>query len=356
MEFGNWFYESWDDIFKILTFIGSAVLVLSPIYIFEKYYLSENLPKKIASESESDIYIKNAKKQFSEIFEEHSFHAKYNSNVSPLFYKPEELEKELIISKNELENRWNNNILIEDTPDGNVVMYYDVYKQTFSYTCDKQLSFKMITAVAIKYILEFRCIDFFVDMTILPPDYKSPITIAMEEYDKRELEKKREKRRKMGIDFEGAPFIKKKSTIIEETSDKNSRTTSDVVYKNAFQYKGRLSTIAFLQKQVEKDHDNEFGTPVDLSTIDETSSDKTVKYNLNAVQIEKEEEEKEKEEEEEKEEEKEEEEGEEEIHYSQGNQTTKKTKLQKFSSLFTQSVPDTYVEFKRQRELEKKHS
>ena len=161
MGFGNCFYELWDNIFKMLTFFGSALLVLSPIYVFEKYYLSAKspsfLPKKIASESESesDIYIKNAKKQFLEIFEEHSFHAKYNSNVSPLFYKPEELEKELIISKNKLENRWNNNILIEDTPDGNVVMYYDVYKQTFVYTCDKQLSFKMITAVAIKYISNF---------------------------------------------------------------------------------------------------------------------------------------------------------------------------------------------------------
>tara|TARA_B110000503_G_scaffold142111_1_gene237854 strand:+ start:2221 stop:3243 length:1023 start_codon:yes stop_codon:yes gene_type:complete len=340
MEFGNWLYESWDDIFKILTYFASAFLVLSPIYVFEKHYLSAKsppfLPKKIASEyfseSESDIYIKNAKKQFLEIFEEHSFHAKYNSNVSPLFYKPEELEKELIISKNELETRWNNNILIEDTPDGNVVMYYDVYKQTFAYTCDKQLSFKMITAVAIKYILEFRCIDFFVDITILPPDYKSPMTIATEEYDKRELEKKREKRRKMGIDFEGAPFIKKKSTIIEKTSDKH-RSTTELVYKNAFQYKGRLSTISFLQKQVEKNHDNLFGTPVDLSTIDdETSSDDIVKYNLNAVQIEEEEE------------------------ADQGNKTTKKTKLQKFSSLFTQSVPDTYVEFKRQREIKKKLS
>jgi hypothetical protein len=339
MEFGNWFYESWDDIFKILTYFASAFLILSPIYVFEKHYLSAKsppfLPKKIASESESDIYIKNAKKQFLEIFEEHSFHAKYNSNVSPLFYKPEELEKELIISKNELETRWNNNMLIEDTPDGNVVMYYDVYKQTFVYTCDKQLSFKMITAVAIKYVLEFRCIDFFVDMTILPPDYKSPITIATEEYDKRELEKKREKRRKMGIDFEGAPFIKKKSTIIEKkstiiekTSDKH-RTTTELVYKNAFQYKGRLSTISFLQKQVEKNHDNLFGTPVDLSTIDDETS------SLNAVQIEEEEEEEEEE-------------------ADQRIKTTKKTKLQKFSSLFTQSVPDTYVEFKRQREIEKK--
>ena len=97
------------------------------------------------------------------------------------------------------------------------------------------------------------------------------------------------------------------------------------MYKNAFQYKGRLSTISFLQKQVEKNHDNLFGTPVDLSTIDDETS------SLNAVQIEEKEEE-----------------------ADQRIKTTKKTKLQKFSSLFTQSVPDTYVEFKRQREIEKK--
>ena len=99
------YYEAWDDISKILTFMAQLFVLLYPIYFVDKYYFSEeSQPQKI--ESESDIYINDAKKEFSEIFEKPSFHARYNSKVSSLFYKPEELEKELLNDGNEIEKRW----------------------------------------------------------------------------------------------------------------------------------------------------------------------------------------------------------------------------------------------------------
>ena len=347
------YYEAWDDITKILTFMAQLFVLLYPIYFVDKYYFSEeSQPQKI--ESESDIYINNAKKEFSEIFEKHSFHATYNSNVSSLFYKPEELENELLIDGNEIEKRWKTNILIEDTPDGNIVMYYDAYKQAFAYTCDKQLSFKIITAVAMKYVIEFRCIDFFVDTTILPADYKSPLTIAAEEHEKRELQKKKEKKEKMGINFEGAPFIKQKRKIFEnvakkEKSEKN-RTTQELVYKNTFQYKGRLCTVPFLQDYVDKIEKSEYGIPVNLSDIEDNeksneSSPNTVQQILEKKDVFTVSEKEEKEEE--------------------SQETSLWTPIIKpepirppnthiLNSLFSQSVPDTYAEFKRQRDLEKK--
>ena len=361
MELSRFFYyESWDDITKMLTFMAQLFVLLYPIYFVDKYYFSEesppSSPKKI--ESESDIYINNAKKVFFDIFEKPSFHATYNSNVSSLFYKPEELENELLIDGNEIEKRWKTNILIEDTPDGNIVMYYDAYKQAFAYTCDKQLSFKIITAVAIKYVIEFRCIDFFVDTTILPADYKSPLTIAAEEHEKRELQKKKEKKEKMGINFEGAPFIKQKRKIFENVAKKEKkekdRTTQELVYKNTFQYKGRLCTVPFLQDYVDKIEKSEYGIPVNLSDIEDNAKSNESSPNTVQQMLEK------------KDvftvSEKEEVEVEVEVESQETSLWTpiikpepiKPANTYGFKSLFSQSVPDTYAEFKRQRDLEKK--
>ena len=54
------YYEAWDDITKILTFMAQLFVLLYPIYFVDKYYFSEeSQPQKI--ESESDIYINNAR-------------------------------------------------------------------------------------------------------------------------------------------------------------------------------------------------------------------------------------------------------------------------------------------------------
>jgi hypothetical protein len=47
------------------------------------------------------------------------------------------------------------NILIDRTPYGNVIMHYDVFKNGFAYYSDINLSYKIINAVAMKYVLTF---------------------------------------------------------------------------------------------------------------------------------------------------------------------------------------------------------
>lgn len=48
-------------------------------------------------------------------------------------------------------------VLLETTPFGNVLMYYDAEKESFLYYSDKTLSYPVVNAVGKKYVLTFRC-------------------------------------------------------------------------------------------------------------------------------------------------------------------------------------------------------
>lgn len=56
-----------------------------------------------------------------------------------------------------------NNILIETTPFGNVIMYYDHVKTSFVYYCDKTLSYPVVNTVGRKYVLRFCCEKLYLD-------------------------------------------------------------------------------------------------------------------------------------------------------------------------------------------------
>jgi hypothetical protein len=81
---------------------------------------------------------------------------------------PEALAEELQHKDNPWEASWRRRVLMEPTPRGNVYMHYDVYKQGFAYYCDQSvMPYEVLNAVAMKYVLTYRCRDFFVDESVL---------------------------------------------------------------------------------------------------------------------------------------------------------------------------------------------
>jgi hypothetical protein len=79
------------------------------------------------------------------------------------------LSEELKNPDNEYEKMWKKRILIENTPRGNVFMFYDLYKRAFSYYCDQAvMPYDIINAVAMKYVTIYGCRDFFIDSGIIP--------------------------------------------------------------------------------------------------------------------------------------------------------------------------------------------
>lgn len=102
--------------------------------------------------------------------------ASFDENIDTLFYNKNEYTAHMMETKNELEPQWRRRMLIEKTPRGNIIMYYDAYKLAFAFYCDqKVVSYDVLNAVAMKYVIHFRCRHFFLDEFIVPKENLSPL-------------------------------------------------------------------------------------------------------------------------------------------------------------------------------------
>lgn len=124
--------------------------------------------------SPKNVYIERNKSRFLLTFQkktnDQEICADWNSTIEPVIHDAERLKDILADANNALEKKWRSRVLMENTPRGNVIMYYDIYKRGFSYYCDNAvMPYDIINAVAMKYVMTFRCRDFFVDSNVLPP-------------------------------------------------------------------------------------------------------------------------------------------------------------------------------------------
>jgi hypothetical protein len=116
-----------------------------------------------------DEYVEKLRARFLATFDSDSEAVGWNENISAIFFSNDALAKTLEDPDNEVEKKWRRSILIESTPRGNVFMFYDVYKQAFSYYSDQTvMPYEIMNAVAMKYVMTFRCRDFFVDSLVIP--------------------------------------------------------------------------------------------------------------------------------------------------------------------------------------------
>lgn len=142
-------------IFSIFPLICCSVFVYNKFIIFYKTKIHK---KNIYPEYE---YFKSNQKK---IIYSSNNKEKYNSNIENIFYNKEEYFGVINKKDNEIEKIWRTRILIESTPRGNIIMFYDPYKLGFSYYSDTNgIPYSILNAVAMKYIYIFRCLDFFVD-------------------------------------------------------------------------------------------------------------------------------------------------------------------------------------------------
>jgi hypothetical protein len=186
---------------------------------------------------------------------------KYNASIEAVFYSLNLFSKIIQDESNVVESHWKSNLLFKNTPRGNVVMHYDVYKQGFAYYSDQQhIPYAILNAVAMEYVTSFRCRDFFMDEYIIPIDVPSQLVTLQQMEEKLEKEKKRESA--SAIDrsmLNDAPFAKFKSykTADEGTTASVSGSgsgSSSVKEKkqNRFIYLGRMNNFSFIQKSSPK--------------------------------------------------------------------------------------------------------
>jgi hypothetical protein len=92
-----------------------------------------------------------------------------NSNIDPVLYDFDKRKEIFVSPDNEYEKQWKSRILIENTPRGNVMMYFNPYLLSYHYYSDEQIiPYKILEQVATKYVVMFRCKDFFIDVEKRP--------------------------------------------------------------------------------------------------------------------------------------------------------------------------------------------
>jgi hypothetical protein len=190
--------------------------------------------------------------------------SKYSENIENFFYNKQEFSSMLVDEKNIVEKLWKTRILYESTPRGNIAMYYDVYKQGFAYYSDQSfVPYNLLNAVAMKYVLNYRCRHFFIDEIALEmekyPERLSPLVeIFDEKPEKKELIKTTVKNTEIKID-DFNPFAKLKNYKMTDTmkpqTTKNAKPVGEplkLVVKNRFVNKGKIRDFVILNKPEKK--------------------------------------------------------------------------------------------------------
>lgn len=187
-----------------------SVVTLPILYFIKRRFFYDSIKEKIEPTlSPDEEFIKKNRDKFNETYEESLHIEKYNENVDSIFLNKQLYSEVTKLSDSELELSWRRRILFEFTPRGSVIMFYDSYKQGFSYYSDQTISYAILNAIAMKYVITYRCRDFFIDEQIIPEGHVSRILelSKKEEHDKKKDEKKLVTR----IDTTTGPFAKLKS-------------------------------------------------------------------------------------------------------------------------------------------------
>jgi hypothetical protein len=182
-------------------------------------------------------YIEPLKRRFIKTFENTEIN--FNENINKLFYDKAKFTNYMSESNTELEKLWKTKIMMENTPRGNIIMFYDAYKMGFSFYCDqKVISYDILNASAMKYVIMFRCRHFFFDELFVTDEYKSPL-----------------------IDIHFSPdtkphaVIKKQKEVISRWAipkkpDMNDKTEKEPEkMKNKFIYLGKIANYNIIQPQ-----------------------------------------------------------------------------------------------------------
>lgn len=219
-------------------FTNKKISLVSFFYWRVVEYLSFFFKKPITIEinvmNESEKYMEKQNTKFlsvcTSILSDENILQKRNENIASIMYSFEKIEEK---EEEELEKEWKSRILIENTPRGNVIMYYDTYKHAFAYAADQNIPYPILNACAMKYVLTFQCFDFFVDTTVLPGSIVSPFSLLLESTEQKEKEISQEKKKHLGISFPNAPFAKLKlydnSSSVSTASASSLKKTTNLI-------------------------------------------------------------------------------------------------------------------------------
>ena len=196
-------------------------------------------PKK----SDIEIYESAHLPKFLKLFDSED----HNENIDKIMYSKDFTD--VLNKENIYEDKWKKQILYESTPRGNVIMFYNVYKQGFAYYSDQTMNYQILNVVAMKYCRYFRCRDFFIDEKILG-SFSSPFIQIQKALEKAEEDVKRAKVGEIMPELRNAKLAKFKNySLSNPNTRKGSEKDLETWVTNKFICLGKTSNFSFLQKK-----------------------------------------------------------------------------------------------------------
>jgi len=251
----------------VYTLSHAPLLLLFFYYIYYHYYRNVIEAEEIIDPITE--YINNNKKSFLKTYENNK---NMSENIEPLFYNKKDYTTFMKTEHNEIETAWKTRILYENTPKGSIVMFYDAYKQAFTYYTDHtSMPITILNAVAMKYVTRFFCRDFYYD--------EQTLKVKKEKEEKEEKEEEEEfilntyisplikihnekeetdETKKLKNLLNTAPFARLKSNKTIGDNDKNIKKKKVVkdVNVNKFVSLGKMYNFHILQKKISQANPN----------------------------------------------------------------------------------------------------
>lgn len=184
--------------------------------------------KNVPHYSDEELYVKKCEVLFLKSYEKESID--WNSNFS-----------------ND-EKMWKSRVLIESTPRGNIIMFYDTFNEGFRYFIDTSgIPYKLLNAVAMKYVVIFRCRDFFLDENDIPEGNTSQCILNRRNLEQMEKAKKVTFVNNLTVEgYDGeSPFAQLKCRVrkVDDCLPKEELTCK---MRNRFIYQGKILNYKFL--------------------------------------------------------------------------------------------------------------
>lgn len=244
---------------------------IQPALIFSYLYLMTFRKllfpvKKVITDPLSE-YIQQKQKAFVKLFQDSkNEQTTFNGNIDKIFYLKKEYDT-LMGQANSIETEWKTRLLMETTPRGNILMYYDPYKMGFTYYSDsKGHSYSLLNAIAMKYVTIFNCRDFYFDNTL--DKISSPLAKLHLEEEKKTDKKNDKEKQKLKSAMKDGPFVKFKKHSQETTNKKDDDKKDAVdnkptkpVYKNKFIHMGKITHFPVLKSPSIKKKNMNFSSP-----------------------------------------------------------------------------------------------
>jgi hypothetical protein len=187
----------------------------------------------------------------------------------PINYNEKYIDKfnkliDIDITKESLDNL-KNTITMENTPNGNVIMFWDNNRETFTYYSDGTIPYHYLEVVSRKYVIENNCKKLYIVM-------KDEIIIAEQKIEKeKEKEREKEKENEKEREKENENENENEKKTVEEKDHKRDIFAK---FKN-YNKDSKYSTISIDNKNLNK------STPKPSNIIVKPNEHKVIKEKAN---------------------------------------------------------------------------